>query len=375
MPTTPPDRSHIATERRNPRTMNLHTLDVEECVERITTEDRHAFDAVKRARGRISRFIEAVEPGFLAGGRLIYVGAGTSGRLGVLDASEAPPTFQVPQGRIIGIIAGGDGSLRTSSEGKEDNFEGAWPELTSLNLNEKDAVLAISAGGTTPFALGALACAKSAARPPVTGLLCCATIEIPPHCDHLLMLRTGPEVLTGSTRMKAGTATKLVLNIISTTLMIREGRVYQNLMVDLKATNEKLRDRAARIIATITGTQRQESFDLLDRADGEVKTAIAMQMMGLTAQQARERIIASKGRLAAVLPEQHDEDGTKVTITPASTPASTSASTSASTLASTLASGRGTSSPARGTRAGKPKRDELDQRSDHDDRNQGADDL
>ena len=320
MTQTPPDRSHIATERRNPRTMNLHQLSIEACVERLSTEDRHAFDAVKRARGRITRFIEAVEPHFLEGGRLIYVGAGTSGRLGVLDASEAPPTFQLPPGRIVGLIAGGDASLRTSSEGKEDDFEGAWAELESLRLTQRDTLLAIAAGGTTPFALGALAFAKRNPAPALTGLLCCATIEPPPHCDHLIMLRTGPEALTGSTRLKAGTATKLVLNIISTTLMIREGRVYENLMVDLRATNDKLTDRAARIISTITGLDREASFETLKNAQGEVKTAVVMQLLNLSAADARARIARANGRLGDVLPSHDYEAGGSVTITPRKRP-------------------------------------------------------
>jgi N-acetylmuramic acid 6-phosphate etherase len=299
----PPDRSGISTERRNPRTMNLHTLDVAGCIERITTEDRHAFDAVKRARSRITRLVEAIEPGFARGGRLIYVGAGTSGRLGVLDASEAPPTFAVPPGRIVGIIAGGDAALRVSSEGKEDDYSGAWEELRSLKLTSDDCVLAIAAGGTTPYALGALEFAKGAGA--ITGLLCCANITQPPHCDHLIMLRTGPEVLTGSTRMKAGTATKLTLNTISTTLMIRTGRVYQNLMVDMKATNLKLRDRAARIITMITGADRAAAFEILASADGEVKTAVVMRLLGVNASEARTLIERSGGKLGEILPETY----------------------------------------------------------------------
>ncbi|MBS0195435.1 MAG: N-acetylmuramic acid 6-phosphate etherase [Planctomycetes bacterium] len=303
----PPDRSHISTEKRNPRTQDLHTLSVAECVETITREDRHAFEAVRRADARIAAFIEAIEPGFLAGGRLVYVGAGTSGRLGVLDASEAPPTFQISPDRIIGIIAGGDSALRKSSESKEDNPDGARVELEALKLTSKDAVLAIAAGGTTPYAIGALKAAKCAEdgtphhEAPITGLLCCSTIEKPPHCDHLIMLKTGPEVLTGSTRMKAGTATKLALNTISTTLMIRSGRVYQNLMVDLRATNDKLRDRAARIVATLTGLSREDSFHLLDRARGGVKAAIVMHKLGVEVDEAERRLSENEGRLGVVL--------------------------------------------------------------------------
>ena len=297
--TLPPDRADISTERRNPRTMDLHVLSVDDCIERISTEDRHAFDAVKRARPRLTRFVEAIEHNFLSGGRLIYVGAGTSGRLGVLDASEAPPTFQLPEGRIIGIIAGGDGALRKSSEGKEDDLQGSWAELEKLNLTSADTVLAIAAGGTTPYAIGAMTFAKT--KGCITGLLCCASIASPSDCDHLIMLRTGPEVLTGSTRMKAGTATKLSLNIISTTLMIRSGRVYENLMVDLKASNQKLRDRAARIISTLTKLPRDEAFALLDRANGDTKAAIVMHRKGLDEPGARDILTKYHGRLGDIL--------------------------------------------------------------------------
>jgi N-acetylmuramic acid 6-phosphate etherase len=304
-PPLPADRSGISTEKRNPRTHDLHLLSVADCVDTINTEDRRAFEAVKRAAHRVTAFIEAIEPGFIAGGRLIYVGAGTSGRLGVLDASEAPPTFQIPEGRIIGIIAGGDTSLRKSSESREDDPRGSWPDLAPLNLTPHDALLAIAAGGTTPYALGALEFCKTqcAGGSPITGLLCCATIPTPPHCDHLVTLKTGPEVLTGSTRMKAGTATKLALNTISTTLMIRSGRVYQNLMVDLRATNDKLRDRAARIITTLTGLARDDSFTLLDAADGSVKAAILMHRTGIDLPAATAALHLSRGNLAAALGE------------------------------------------------------------------------
>jgi len=301
------DRSHVATEKRNPRTKNLHTLSVRGCVDLINQEDREVHHAMKRAAKTISKFIEAAEPGFLAGGRLVYVGAGTSGRLGVLDASEAPPTFQVEPGRIVGIIAGGDSSLRKSSEGKEDEPRGAWAELEPLSLTSKDTLLAIAAGGTTPYALGALEFCKQESRSPeqrpLTGMLVCTQMEQPAAADHLIVLKTGPEVLTGSTRRKAGTATKLALNTISTTLMVRSGRVYENLMVDVRATNAKLRDRAARIVATLTGLSREECFELLERAGGAVKTAVVMQRLELGREAAESRLEAAAGRLGSALAE------------------------------------------------------------------------
>ena len=300
----PPDRGHLATERRNARTMKLHAMSVRDCVEVINLEDAAVIGAVHRAEDQLVAFIEAVEPRFCARkqpGRLIYLGAGTSGRLGVLDASEAPPTFQVPPDRIIGIIAGGDGSLRKSSEGREDEFDGAAAELDALKLNDRDAVLGIAAGGTTPYVLGALVHAKKVAPGCVTGMLACAPITKPPSCDHLIVLNTGPEVLTGSTRMKAGTATKIALNTISTTLMVRSGRVYQNLMVDLRASNAKLRDRAARIVAHLTGLSREESLALLDRAGGAAKTAIVMHRRSLDRAGAESVLLARGDNLRAAM--------------------------------------------------------------------------
>jgi len=289
------------TEQRNPRSMHLHTLSVSECVNLINAEDHHVVVALARARAALTAFIEAAEPGFLAGGRVVYIGAGTSGRLGVLDASEAPPTFCVGPDRIIGIIAGGDGALRKSSEGREDDPRGATAELDALGLTGRDTVLGIAAGGTTPYVLGGLEHAKSRGGPPLTGLLVCTPMERPGGVDHLIVLPTGPEVLTGSTRMKAGAATKLALNSISTTLMVRAGRVYQNLMVDLRATNDKLRERGGRIIATLTGLGRERSLALLEQAGGGVKTAVVMHRLGVSRDEAERRLAEAAGRLGDVI--------------------------------------------------------------------------
>lgn len=296
----PPDRSHLLTEQRNPRSMGLHTMSVDEVARLINSEDVGVAGAVERAMPALVAFLESVEPGFLRGGRLIYVGAGTSGRLGVLDASECPPTFQLPEGRVVGIIAGGDSSLRKSSEGKEDETDGARAELDALGLTSDDALLGIAAGGTTPYVLGAISHAKWLGAG-VTGLLSCTPVACPPHCDHLIVIEAGPEVLTGSTRMKAGTATKLALNTISTTLMVRSGRVYQNLMVDLRASNTKLRDRAARIVSTLTGLARSESLALLELAGGSVKTAVVMHRRSLDREGAERVLAAAGGSFAAAL--------------------------------------------------------------------------
>lgn len=297
----PPDRSHILTEQRNPRSMRLHQMSVRECVQLFNDENRLVNDAMDRAAPALTTFIEAATQRFIAGGRLIYLGAGTSGRLGVLDASECPPTFQTPPDRVIGIIAGGDGSLRKSSEGKEDDPNGAAPELDALELTSQDIVLGLAAGGTTPYVIGALDHAKKLAQSALTGMLVCAPISKPASADHLIVLESGPELLTGSTRLKAGTATKLALNTISTALMIQSGRVYENLMVDVRASNDKLRDRAARIITTLTGVSRDESFALLDRAGGNAKTAIVMHRLNLDSAEAERRLERANGQLIGAL--------------------------------------------------------------------------
>ncbi len=294
-PSSIPDRSGIDTEQRNPRSMALDTLSAAACVELINAEDRAVAAAVGAAGPAIARFIEAAEERMKRGGRMIYLGAGTSGRLGVLDAAECPPTFQVPAGVFVGIIAGGDSALRVSSEGKEDDPHGAEPELSAIDLRADDIVLGIAAGGTTPYVLGALRFAS--ARGALTGLLSCARVPQLEGVQHLIVVETGPEVVTGSTRMKAGTATKLVLNTISTTLMVRLGKVYENLMVDLRASNAKLRDRAARIVSTLTGLPRDEAFGLLDRAGGLVKVAVVMHRRGIDRPAAEARLSEGGGSL------------------------------------------------------------------------------
>ena len=296
-----PDRAHLLTEQPNPRSGDLHRLEVPALVALFNRENRAAFAALEAAEADLTRFIQALEPGFLRGGRLVYLGAGTSGRLAVLDASEVPPTFQTPSDRIIGLIAGGDGSLRTSSEGKEDDPLGAIPALQALHLGADDAVLGIAAGGTTPYVLGALLWAKGLPHPPRTGLLSCSPVAVPPACDHLVVIASGPEVITGSTRLKAGTATKLALNTISTALMVRLGKVYGNLMVDVRASNAKLRDRAARIISTLTEATRDEAFVLLDATGGQVKPAVVMRRLHVSADQAQRLLTAADGHLGRVL--------------------------------------------------------------------------
>jgi len=293
------DRGGILTEQRNPRSMALDRMSVEECVTLINQEDATIATSVARSSSSIAKFIHGAEPRMRQGGRLIYLGAGTSGRLGVLDASECPPTFQTPPDMVIGLIAGGDGALRRSSEGREDEHHGAHAELEALHVGPRDSVLGIAAGGTTPYVLGGIARAHQLGA--FTGMLSCSPIPHPSGADVLIIVETGPEILTGSTRMKAGTATKLVLNTISTTLMVRLGKTYENLMVDLRATNAKLKDRAARIVSSLTSLSRDDSLTLLDRAGWDVKTAIVMHRRSLDRTSADALLARHDRRLRAAL--------------------------------------------------------------------------
>lgn len=303
----PIDRGWLLTEQRNSRTRDLDSLSVRECVRRINEEDATVAHAVAQAGDAIAGFIEAVLErmhGVPDGqARLIYIGAGTSGRLGVLDASECPPTFRTPAGMVLGVIAGGDAALRASSEGREDERYGAVVDLERLHLTRRDSVLGIAAGGTTPYVFGGLEFARREGS--LTGLLTCAAVPTPEFVEHHIVLATGPEAVTGSTRMKAGTATKMTLNTISTTIMIRRGKVYENLMVDLRATNEKLRDRAARIISTLTGLPRVDSLALLSRAGGSVKHAVVAHTYRCEMPEAERRLIEAGGDLRAALGDGH----------------------------------------------------------------------
>ena len=295
--TLPPDRSHIATEQVHGDTNYLDLLTTEDCVALLAKDHEQAFVAVQQAAKSIAAFIEDLAPRMQQGGRLIYIGCGTSGRLGVLDAAECPPTFQSDPQQIIGVIAGGDASLRSSSEAKEDIFDGIAPEFEQLQLSSNDTVLGIAAGGTTPWVVGGLEIAKQMGA--MTGFLTCSCI--PTCADHMLFLETGAEPLTGSTRMKAGTATKITLNIITTTLFTKLGKVYGNMMVDLKSSNDKLKDRAIRIVSTVCETNRKISEVLLQSANGDVKTAIVMHKNGISYQQAKDRLQAAGGNLRTAL--------------------------------------------------------------------------
>jgi N-acetylmuramic acid 6-phosphate etherase len=282
------------TERRNPRTASIDLASSVEIVDLINAEDRRVPEAVATQRVEIARAIDIAEKTFRAGGRLFYVGAGTSGRLGVLDASECPPTFGVPPEMVQGIIAGGLPALTRSQEGAEDIVGDGARVIDEHGVNDRDFVIGIAASGTTPYVRAALE--RAAEIGAATGILACSPPppDLIDRVDVAILPIVGPEVVTGSTRMKAGTATKLVLNTITTGAMIRLGKTYGNLMVDLKATNNKLVDRSQRIVMEVCGVSREEAKELLVRADRSVKTAIVMQKKGVSRGDA-ERLLAENG--------------------------------------------------------------------------------
>jgi N-acetylmuramic acid 6-phosphate etherase len=289
------------TERRNPRSSTIDTASALEIVDLIGAEDASVPGAVAQARVEIARAVDLSEAAFRAGGRLVYVGAGTSGRLGVLDAAECPPTFGTPPEMVVGLIAGGATALVRSVEGAEDDGEAANQAIDSLRAGPNDIVVGIAASGTTPFVQAALS--RAHARGARTVLVSCSE---PPRqlvgtCDVFITVLVGPEIVTGSTRMKAGTATKLVLNTLTTGAMIRLGKTYGNLMVDLRAWNDKLVDRSQRIVMETTGLDRQAAQRVIEAADGSVKTAIVMARRGVAKNAAEQLLVEHAGRLRAIV--------------------------------------------------------------------------
>ena len=316
--------AHLATEARNPASEHIDSLSTLDMLRVINDEDARVASAVAAELPQIAAAVDAIAARFAQGGRLFYIGAGTSGRLGVLDASECPPTFSVPGTLFQGLIAGGDSALRTSSEATEDLATQGAADLTAAGFGLSptgervpDTLIGIAASGRTPYVLGALAYARSVGdqnfvgdqtsgadpaslRALTIGLSCVAGSPVALQADIPITPLVGPEVLTGSTRMKAGTATKLVLNMLSTGVMIKTGAVYGNLMVNVQPTNAKLVDRAQRIIMAATGVDQATAADLLRRA-GSVKTAIVMQELSLDRAAAEVRLSEAHGRLATAL--------------------------------------------------------------------------
>jgi N-acetylmuramic acid 6-phosphate etherase len=296
-------RDSRLTEQRNPKSLRIDELDALGIVDLVNAEDRMVAEAVGEERHQIAKAVELAVAAFRSGGRLVYVGAGTSGRLGVLDAAEIPPTYGTDPARVVGVIAGGYDALVRAQEGAEDNPADGAAAMDALALGASDFVLGIATSGTTPYVHGALDRARAlGAR---TGFLLCTypPPELLAKHDVVIAPLVGPEVITGSTRMKAGTATKLVLNTITTGAMIRLGKVYGNLMVDLQVTCEKLRDRGERILESLLGVEREEAARLLDRAGGHVKTALVMDRLGIDADEARRRLEEADGAVSTVLGE------------------------------------------------------------------------
>lgn len=288
------DYGKLDTEKTNARSDQLDKMSALEIAALMNELDMGAITAVREALEPISRVAEEAAQRIPRGGRIIYMGAGTSGRLGVLDASECPPTFGVPDGMVVGVIAGGDRALRYAIEGAEDDENLSAEDLKRLGVTSLDVVVAISASGTAPYCVGALKCAKSVGALAVS--MCCNRgAKLSGYADIAIEMPTGAEVLSGSTRLRAGTATKLALNIISTAAMVRMGKAYKNLMVDVKATNTKLKDRAVRITMKAIGVDRAEAEERLAKANGSIKCAIVMKEAGVDYERAKKALDEENG--------------------------------------------------------------------------------
>lgn len=298
-------RGHLLTERRNPASGVLDQCSISDAFDIVNTQDASIPAAVAKAKRPIVRVVQAVAQAWRQGGRLVYVGAGTSGRLGVLDAAECPPTFRSDPRMVRGVIAGGRKALWRSVEGAEDDPKVARIAINDLKVDARDVVMGIATGGTTPYVHAALAAARR--RHATTVLLACVSrSQVAAVCDIDIRVLTGPEVLTGSTRMKAGTATKLVLNTITTLAMVQIGKTYGNLMVDLNAfACRKLTERATRVIATVSGASEGEARKLLHAARGRAKTAIIMHRLGLRRVEAEALLQRHEGRVRDALAHLH----------------------------------------------------------------------
>ena len=297
------DRGHLLTEQPNPRSTALDLLDTVELVRLFVEEDRRPQQAVADASASISAAVDRIAIRLKAGGRLFYLGAGTSGRLGVLDAAECPPTFCSDPELVQGVLAGGAPALLRSSEGLEDLEAAGREDLDQRGFNPGDCLIGIAAGGTTPYVRGGLSHARSIGALAIA-MACVPSDQAPLPCDIDIRLLTGPELLTGSTRLKAGTATKMALNIISTAVMVRLGKVFGNRMVDVSASNSKLVDRSLRILRDLGGVERDDGLVLLDQTGGSVKLALLMASSGLKSGEAMELLQTHDGQLREALASQ-----------------------------------------------------------------------
>jgi N-acetylmuramic acid 6-phosphate etherase len=293
----------MITEQQNPHTANIDQLSTLDMLERINAEDAQVAQVVHNALPDVALAVDAIAEKLSAGGRLFYVGAGTSGRLGVLDAVECVPTFGVSPDMIQAVIAGGREAMVKSIEGAEDNRQTALDDLTALSLTDSDTVVGIAASGHTPYVLAAIDYAKTTDCLTV-GLSCAVPAPLLDRVDIKIGVPVGAEVITGSTRMKAGTAQKLILNMLSTAIMVKLGKVYGNLMIDVQVTNDKLARRAARIVSQITGLDEDAANQLLIQANNRVKTAIVMHEFGVSCDEAQQRLAAVNGYLRRLISDR-----------------------------------------------------------------------
>ncbi len=293
--------SHLVSEGRNPETMDIDLLSSREIVQRLNQQDKLVPYVVEKVLPDIAQAVDVITDAFKQGGRLIYVGAGTSGRLGVLDACECPPTFGVSDQMVIGLIAGGKEAMFTAQEGAEDSAELGEKDLKAIHFQQHDVLVGIAASGRTPYVIGALHYAKAIGASTVA-VSCNPGSPIAEMADIAISPVVGPEALTGSTRLKSGTAQKLILNMLTTASMIRLGKSYQNLMVDVKATNKKLVARAVRIVMQATDCDKQTAETLLEQSNYNAKVAILMQLAGISCLEATERLSKSDGFLRKAVP-------------------------------------------------------------------------
>ncbi len=293
----------MSTERVNPRTTELSSMSIREAIEVINQENYNSVKCIESQFDVLEKVIEITSEALERGGRIIYMGAGTSGRLGLLDAVECPPTFGVDFNTVIGLIAGGDQAFVKAVEGAEDSEELGVEDLKRIHLNEKDVVIGLAASGRTPYVIGGIEYAKKA------GAKCCAVVcnknsEIGKICPLTIEAEPGPEVLTGSTRLKAGTTTKLILNMISTISMIRIGKIYKNYMVDVKMSNKKLVTRGTNIVSAVTGCSKERAEEALAESEGSVRTAIAMILLGCKKEEAEDALKKVNGRIQNLVEEE-----------------------------------------------------------------------
>lgn len=289
-------RGHLLTEQINPKSQNLDQLTSLELVELFNQEDAHTLTAIAQAKYQLAQAIDRTAQSLHQGGRLFYIGAGTSGRLGVLDAAECPPTFCTPPDLVQGILAGGVGALIKSSEALEDKFTDGENVILEYQLTPKDVLIGITAGGTTPYVHGALKAAKNIGATTIF-IACVPQEQVLADVEIDIRLLVGAEILAGSTRLKAGTVTKMALNIISTSVMVKLGKVYGNRMVDVSVTNTKLRDRAVRIIQDLTSLSRENASQLLDKSGNSVKLALLMEWTGLNLAESQDLLTKNQGNL------------------------------------------------------------------------------